>query len=108
MESASEIIKRSIVIDALTGEATGFENMIAAGISAGNVTVGVDDDFLIEKLKSLWEQFLLLDSYPDKLMLIENATDIRHCKEHGKKETQSGVDLPQIGYLSNGVDLQRD
>jgi membrane dipeptidase len=84
VESASEVLKTSIVIDALTGEATGFENMMAAGVTAANVTVGADDDFIIEKLKSLWEQFLLLDSYPDKLMLIENAADIRRCKEQGK------------------------
>ena len=81
---ASELHKRSIVIDALAGTTFSFEKMKVAGITAAHLTLAAHDEGFLRAIEWTKDYYAALQAHPDELLLIREAEDIHRAKQESK------------------------
>lgn len=84
-DRAQSLHEQSIVIDGMGGYGFPFEDILAGGIHATHVTLAMYPsdgwDYVLNQIKRYYG---LMEIYPDRLMLIEEAKDILKAKKEGK------------------------
>jgi len=88
-ERALELHKKSIIIDGLEyapgiGDIKYFDDLIEAGVTAGNMTVTATYDTPSEAMKKLKSWYDLFEEHSDKVIQVNTARDIERAKREGK------------------------
>lgn len=80
---AGRLYQDAIVIDGMGGSARAAERLLAAGVTAVNVTVGQTERFR-ETIKNIADYLLLLDALEEQTLLVKTAEDIHRAKSDGR------------------------
>lgn len=86
---ALELHRKSIIIDGLeyapgAGNFKYFDDLVAAGVTAGNMTVTATYDTPSEGMKKLKAWYNLFEEHSDKVIQVNTAGDIERAKREGK------------------------
>ncbi|MBI4280052.1 MAG: membrane dipeptidase [Armatimonadetes bacterium] len=98
---AEDVLRRAIVIDAMGGALVHPDRWIAGGVTATNVTLAYwDTDNFRATLRNITHYYDVIETYPDRLLLVETAADIERAKREGKVGIIFGV--------QNGTPIEDD
>lgn len=84
VDRADALHAKAIVIDGLAGTTFAFDELLAAGLTVAHVTVAAHNEGFMKALEFIKDYYAALDTYPDKLLLVRTADDIRRAKTEGK------------------------
>lgn len=102
--AARRLHERAVVVDGLAGSATEYEPILAGGVSAVNVTLATSTPgTLVPVLKAALRYHWLASTVPDRMLIVERASDIIAAKDSGRLGIVLGVQ--GCDFLEGDLDL---
>lgn len=102
--AARRVHERAVVVDGLAGSATSYEPILAGGVTAVNVTLATSTPATaMPVLKAALRYHWLAATVPDRMLVVERASDIATAKETGRLGVVLGVQ--GCDFLEGDLDL---
>lgn len=102
--TARRVHERTVVVDGLAGSVDVYEPMLTGGVTAANVTLATSTPkSALAVLKAALRHHWLAETAPDRLLVVEHASDIAAAKSSGRLGVLLGVQ--GCDFLEGDLDL---